>query len=159
MKQVCLQCGRISAGGDLFCQETYCPGEMSPTILDAGDWFGDIEIVKPIIVLRSAVLYEAIHQKRKVYLKVAHPGAENKERLKREAEFLQALQLRKLHQTDPAAPPAGLRQHDGCAGRLRQDHAARPSALLLPFRAFRGRAAARCACGAIRSFGSTTWAG
>jgi len=107
MKQVCLQCGRISAGGDLFCQETYCPGEMSPTILDAGDWFGDIEIVKPIIVLRSAVLYEATHQKRKVYLKVAHPGAENKERLKREAEFLQSLQLRKLHQqTLPRLLPA-----------------------------------------------------
>jgi serine/threonine protein kinase len=107
MKQVCLQCGRISAGSDLFCQETYCPGEMSPTILDAGDWFGDIEIVKPIIVLRSAVLYEASHQKRRVYLKVAHPGAENKERLKREAEFLQSLQLRKLYQqTLPRLLPA-----------------------------------------------------
>lgn len=107
MRQVCLHCGRISAGGDLFCQETYCPGEMSPTILDAGDWFGDIEIVKPVIVLRSAVLYEANHQKRKVYLKVAHPGAENKERLKREAELLQALQLRKLQQhTLPHLLPA-----------------------------------------------------
>ncbi|PKO23710.1 MAG: hypothetical protein CVU38_02450 [Chloroflexi bacterium HGW-Chloroflexi-1] len=106
MKQVCLQCGRTSPGGDLFCQETYCPGEMSPTILDAGDWCGDIEIVKPIIVLRSAVLYEAMHQKRKVYLKVAHPGAENKERLKREAEFLQALQLRRQGQpTLPALLP------------------------------------------------------
>ena len=98
MKQVCLQCGRVSGGGDLFCQETYCPCEMSPTILDTGDWFGDIEVVKPIIVLRSAALYEATHQKKKVYMKVAHPGAENKERLKREAEFLQSLQLRKLDQ-------------------------------------------------------------
>lgn len=98
MKQICLQCGRTSAGGDLFCQETYCPGEMSPTILDAGDWFGDIEIIKPVIVLRSCALYEASHQKRKVYLKVAHPGAENKERLKREAEFLQSLDARKQHQ-------------------------------------------------------------
>ena len=107
MKQVCLLCGRISAGGDLFCQETYCPGEMSRTILSAGDWFGDIEIVKPIIVLRSAVLYEATHQKTRIYLKVAHPGAENKERLKREAEFLQALQLRKLQQqTLPQLLPA-----------------------------------------------------
>ncbi len=107
MKQVCLHCGRISAGGDLFCQETYCPGEMSPTILDPGDWFGDIEIVKPIIVLRSAVLYEATHQKQKVYLKVAHPGAGNKERLKREAEFLQALQMRKQSQsTLPTLLPA-----------------------------------------------------
>jgi serine/threonine protein kinase len=98
MKQVCLHCGRVSAGGDLFCQETYCPCEMSPTILDSGDWFGDIEIVKPVIVLRSAVLYEAMHQKKKIFLKVAHPGQENKERLKREAEFLQTLQARKLDQ-------------------------------------------------------------
>lgn len=98
MRQVCLQCGRVSAAGDLFCQELDCPAERSPTILDPGDWFGDIEIVKPVIVLRSGVLYEACRQKKKVYLKVAHPGPENKERLQREAEFLQALQVRKLHQ-------------------------------------------------------------
>ena len=54
MKQICLQCGRTSSGGDLFCQETDCPGERSPTILGAGDWFGDIEIIKPVVVLRSA---------------------------------------------------------------------------------------------------------
>lgn len=95
MKQVCLLCGRVSAGGDLFCQDPDCPAERSPTILDPGDWFGDIEIVKPVIVLRSGALYEACHQKKKVYLKVAHPGPENKERLKREAKFLQTLQLRK----------------------------------------------------------------
>jgi serine/threonine protein kinase len=68
---------------------------MSPTILDYGEWLGDIEIMKPVIVLRSAVLYEATHQKQKVYLKVAHPGPENKERLKRESEFLKAIQLAK----------------------------------------------------------------
>jgi serine/threonine protein kinase len=61
---------------------------MSPSILDYGEWLGDIEINKPIMVLRSAVLYEATHLKKKVYVKVAHPGTENKERLKREAEFL-----------------------------------------------------------------------
>ncbi len=92
MKQVCLLCERTSPSGNLFCQETYCAAEMSPTILNHGDWLGDIEIVKPVIVLRAAVLYEAIHQKQKVYLKVAHPGKENKERLKREAELLRSLQ-------------------------------------------------------------------
>lgn len=89
MKQVCLLCNRISPDNNLYCQEVYCPAEMSPIILDQGEWLGDIEIVKPIIILRSSVLYEAIHQKKQVYLKVAHPGEENKERLKREAEFLQ----------------------------------------------------------------------
>jgi serine/threonine protein kinase len=68
---------------------------MSPTILDYGEWMGDIEIVKPVMILRSSVLYEATHQKRTVLLKVAHPGNENKERLKREAEFLKAIQLGK----------------------------------------------------------------
>lgn len=94
MKKVCLLCGRTTSDSNLFCQEIYCPAEMSPTILDYGEWLGDIEIVKPVIVLRSAVLYEATHQKKKVFLKVAHPGTENKERLKREAEFLKTLQLK-----------------------------------------------------------------
>ncbi|RME69679.1 MAG: hypothetical protein D6784_18015 [Chloroflexi bacterium] len=93
MKQVCLLCNRTSPDNNLYCQETYCPAEMSPTILDYGEWIGDIEIVKPVAVLRSAVLYEAIHQQEKVFLKVAHPGTEHKERLKREAEFLRDLQL------------------------------------------------------------------
>ncbi|MBV7336100.1 protein kinase [Chloroflexi bacterium TSY] len=93
MKQTCLLCGRTSPDKNLYCQETFCPAEMSPTILDYGEWLGDIEIVKAVIVLRSAVLYEATHQKQTVYLKVAHPGEENKERLKREAEFLQEIQL------------------------------------------------------------------
>lgn len=95
MKQVCLLCERTSPDTNLYCQETFCPAEMSPTILGYGEWLGDIEIIKPVIVLRSAVLYEATHQKKKVFLKVAHPGAENKERLKREAEFLRDIQLNK----------------------------------------------------------------
>ncbi len=94
MKQVCLLCERTSSDSNLYCQEIYCPAEMSPNILDYGEWLGDIEIVKPIIVLRAAVLYEATHQKKKVLLKVAHPGQKNKERLKREAEFLATMQLK-----------------------------------------------------------------
>lgn len=95
MKRVCLLCERTSADANLWCQEAYCPAEMSPTILDYGEWLSDIEIIKPVIVLRSAVLYEATHQDEKVFLKVAHPGEENKERLQREAEFLRDTQLNK----------------------------------------------------------------
>ena len=91
MKQVCLLCDRTSPDGNLYCQETYCPAEMSPLILDYGEWFGDIEIVRLLVVLRSAAIYEVMHQKQRKYMKIAHPGEENKERLKREAEFLQAL--------------------------------------------------------------------
>ena len=95
MKQVCLLCDRTSPDNNLYCQETYCPAEMSPNILDYGEWMGDIEIVKPVMILRSAVLYEATHQNNKVFLKVAHPGTENKERLKREAEVLKAIKKNK----------------------------------------------------------------
>jgi serine/threonine protein kinase len=94
MKQVCLACRRTELDRNLFCQELYCPAEMSPTILAVGDTMSDFEIIKPVITLRSSALYEAQHQKKKdkVYLKIAHPGAEHKERLKREAEFLAFLQ-------------------------------------------------------------------
>ncbi len=95
MKQDCLLCERTSPDNNLYCQEVYCPAEMSPTILDHGEWLGNIEIVKPIIVLRASVLYEARHQNNKVLLKVAHPGPENRERLKREAEFLKSIQTKK----------------------------------------------------------------
>lgn len=88
MKQICLLCERTTTDHNLFCQETYCPAEMSPTILDFGEWLGDIEIVKVVTILRSSVIYEATHQKQKVYIKVAHPGEQNKLRLQREARFL-----------------------------------------------------------------------
>ncbi len=111
MKQVCLLCERTAPDGrNLYCQEPDCPAEMSPTILDCGEWLGDIEIIKPIVVLRSAVLYEAVHHKKKVCLKVAHPGAENKARLKREAEYLKDLQFA------PVAPE--LKRYKKCLPTL-----------------------------------------
>jgi serine/threonine protein kinase len=95
VRQDCLLCERTSPDNNLYCQEVYCPAEMSPTILDRGEWLGNIEIVKPIIVLRSSVVYEARYQKSPVLLKVAHPGPENRERLKREAALLQRIQPQK----------------------------------------------------------------
>jgi len=88
VNKVCLACGRTSPDNNLFCQETYCPAEMSPYILGYGEWLGDLEIIRPITVLRSSALYEARQNKQNVLLKVAHPGAEHTERLKREATFL-----------------------------------------------------------------------
>jgi serine/threonine protein kinase len=92
MKQVCLICERTSPDSNLYCQEVYCPAELSPTILDYGEWLGDIEIIKPLVVLRSSVIYEAQHHEEPVLLKVAHPGADNTERIKREAELLKHVQ-------------------------------------------------------------------
>lgn len=88
MKRICLFCERTSPDSNVFCQETYCPAEMCPYIFDYGEWLGDIEVTRPIIVLRTAALYEARHNGQTVLLKIAHPGHEHTERLKREATFL-----------------------------------------------------------------------
>lgn len=96
MKQVCLLCERSSPSNNLFCQETYCPAEMAPTILGYGDFLGDIEIVKLISTLRTSALYEARHEKKKVLLKIAHPGVHNKLRIEREAQILRNFQLQKI---------------------------------------------------------------
>lgn len=88
MKRICLFCERTSLDSNVFCQETYCPAEMCPYIFDYGEWLGDIEISRPIIVLRTSALYEARHNGQTVLLKVAHPGYEHTERFKREATFL-----------------------------------------------------------------------
>lgn len=88
MKYTCLQCERTSNNPNLYCQESHCPAEQSPILLSFGEWVGDIEIVRIVTVLHTAVVYEATHMGEKVYLKVAHPGFEHTERLKREALFL-----------------------------------------------------------------------
>lgn len=102
MKYTCLQCERTSNNPNLYCQETYCPAEQSPILLDYGEWIGDIEIIKMITVLHTAVIYEAMHLNEKVYLKIAHPGQEHTERLKREAVFLQAHSHAMLPKLRPA---------------------------------------------------------
>lgn len=91
MNKICLACGRTAPDSNLFCQEAYCPAETSPYILDYGEWLGDIEIIRPISVLRSAALYEARHNKQNVLLKIAHPGQQHTERLKREVLFLREM--------------------------------------------------------------------
>ncbi len=96
MKQSCLQCGRSSTDNNLFCQEPSCPSEMSPHVLEYGEWLGDIEIIRPVIVLRSSTFYEAQVNQKKVMLKVAHPGAEHTNRLKREVQLLQDLKKNKV---------------------------------------------------------------
>lgn len=102
MKYTCLQCERTSNNPNLYCQETYCPAEQSPILLDFGEWIGDIEIVKMVTVLHTAVVYEAMHSNEKVYLKVAHPGQEHTERLKREALFLHGQSHEMLPKLRPA---------------------------------------------------------
>ena len=91
MKRYCTKCGRISDDGNRWCPEIDCPAEEGPALLDFGDYLGEIKVVKLLRVLRSAALYEAERGKEKVLLKVAHPGDDAAERLKREAKVLAAL--------------------------------------------------------------------
>ncbi|MGB1248988.1 MAG: protein kinase domain-containing protein [Candidatus Promineifilaceae bacterium] len=95
MNRICLLCERTSVNENLYCQEDYCPAELSPTILGYGEWIGDIEIIQAVSILRSAVIYEASHQKEKVFLKIAQPGQMHINKLKREAEFLRDLKQSK----------------------------------------------------------------
>ncbi|MFV9504539.1 MAG: protein kinase domain-containing protein [Oscillochloridaceae bacterium umkhey_bin13] len=92
MRQTCLICARSAPDGKLFCQDVRCQAEMAPRILDYGEWLGDLEITRPIVILPSAVLYEACRQGEKLLLKVAHPGQEHTQRLEREAHLLQQMQ-------------------------------------------------------------------
>lgn len=116
MKQVCLLCERATPDTNLFCQEIYCQAERSPIIFGYGEWLGDIEIIRPVTVLRSGVVYEAAHQDKQVFLKVAHTGREHQAKLIREASFLQKIQLRKKR---PAYLPALLPPYVGTS--IQQD--------------------------------------
>ena len=96
MQQYCLVCERHSASGNLYCEQSYCPGELSPWVFETGERIGDIEIVRLVTVLRSAAVYAALRQGEQVYIKIAHQGSHNKERLKREAELLAVAQTQNV---------------------------------------------------------------
>jgi serine/threonine protein kinase len=91
MKRTCIRCERSSPANSLFCHDVDCPAERSPAILEAGDRVGDIEVLKSITSLRSATLYQALHQGQPVLMKVANPGPKHRDRLIREANFLRSL--------------------------------------------------------------------
>jgi len=53
MRRVCLRCERSAPDSNLLCQELACPAERAPRLLEAGEWLGDIEVVRPLAVLRT----------------------------------------------------------------------------------------------------------
>ena len=89
MKRICQRCSVISQDFNLWCQEKYCPAENATEIFDNGDWFGPIEIIQPIVITRSAIIYQAVRDgSKEILLKVANRGCEEKLRLEARA-FLQ----------------------------------------------------------------------
>jgi serine/threonine protein kinase len=88
MKRICQRCNVISQDFNLWCQEKHCPAENATEIFDNGEWFGPIEIIQPIVITRSAIIYQARRDKEQILLKVANVGCEEKLRLEAKA-FLQ----------------------------------------------------------------------
>lgn len=95
MHKNCLRCERAAPDNNLFCQDPHCPAELSPFILERGEWLDDIEIIRPLVILRTSALYEAQRNGSMVLLKVAHPAKEHVDRLVREAFLLQSIALRR----------------------------------------------------------------
>ena len=89
MKRVCTVCQRMSADGNLWCQEPDCPAGDLPMIFDYGEWLGDIQVIRLLRILRSSAIYEAQREDEKVLLKVAHNG--HHDQMRREARILAEL--------------------------------------------------------------------
>ena len=87
----CERCERVTYDGNLWCQDPECPAEEGYELLEYGDHFADLKVTKLVRVWRTAALYEAERGTEPVLLKVAHPTDACIERLRREAEALQAL--------------------------------------------------------------------
>ena len=113
MKRICLRCNVISQDFNLWCQEKYCPAENATEIFDNGEWFGPIEIIQPIVTMRSAIVYQARRGEEDILLKIANAGCE--EKLRQEAKaFLQlatAGQHPLLPVLLPAHPQASIESH------------------------------------------------
>jgi serine/threonine protein kinase len=87
----CRQCGRQTRDGHLWCPAKNCMAEEGYPLFEYGEYLGDLKITKVVSILAVAAVYEAQRGKQSVLLKVAHPGAEYGERLRREARLLQSL--------------------------------------------------------------------
>lgn len=113
MKRICQRCNLISQDFNLWCQEKYCPAENATEIFDNGEWFGPIEIVQPMVITRSAIVYQARRGEEEILLKVANVGCEEKLRLEARA----FLQLAKVGQHPllpvlmPAHPQGTIENH------------------------------------------------
>ncbi len=106
MKRICQRCNIISQDFNLWCQEKYCPAENATEIFDNGEWFGPIEIIEPLIITRSAIVYHARRDKENILLKVANVGCE--EKLKLEAKAFLQLAKAGQHPLLPVLLPAHI---------------------------------------------------
>jgi len=104
MKRICQKCNVISHDLNLWCQEKDCPAENATEIFDNGEWFGPMEIIQPIAINRSAIIYQARRGEELILLKVANVGCEQK--LKNEAKAFLELATAGQHPCLPVLLPA-----------------------------------------------------
>jgi hypothetical protein len=112
MKLICTLCGQMSTDGNLWCEQTDCPAGNIPTVLDYGEFLGDIKIVRLLRLFRTAAVYEAERNEKLILLKIAHQGHE--EELKQESLLLARLANAKqpnLPVLLPAYQEGNLRDH------------------------------------------------
>lgn len=113
MNRICLKCNVISQDFNFWCQEKYCPAEKATEIFNNGEWFGIFEIIQPLIILKSVIIYQARRNEEVVFLKIANTGCEDKLR----QEAIAFFQLAKAGQHPllpillPAHPESTISQH------------------------------------------------
>ena len=107
MKRICLRCNVMTQDLNLWCQEKDCPAERSTEIFDNGEWFGAFEIIQPIMILRSAIIYQAMLGKQGILVKIANTGCE--EKLRQEARTFLQLAKAGQHPLLPVLLPAHAR--------------------------------------------------
>ncbi len=94
MRYMCSHCKQTSVDGNLWCQDIECPAGSLPPLMHYGDYLGNIQVLRVMRVLRTAVIYEAQREAPKaperLYLKIANVGDEKY--LENEALSLAALQ-------------------------------------------------------------------
>ena len=91
MYRYCERCERETYDGNLWCQDPECPAEQGYSLLGYGEYLGDLKVTKLVRVYRTASIYEALRDEKEVLLKIAHPGDDHAERLRREAMVLESL--------------------------------------------------------------------
>lgn len=96
MPHFCLRCEQFSPDDNRWCQRPDCPAEVAPGVLQAGEWLGDLKILRLMQVLRTAAIYEAERGKKKFILKIAHDHEDDvyADRLRLETEMLLKIQPR-----------------------------------------------------------------
>jgi serine/threonine protein kinase len=105
MKHICSRCKLMSEDGNLWCQEVDCPAGTLPLLMRYGDYLGNLKILELKRVLLSATIYKVergFGKEAEVFLmKMANPGSDNEEYVRREAEALRLLSEGRTH-------PSGL---------------------------------------------------